>query len=144
MGTTNASIQAALGRAHVVLLEDLRRLEDMALSTSGMCLEDLRARLDATRRHVTEHFRFEEQNGYLDVISKREPRLERAIRHLAGEHHQLTQALEGLVAASRTAADTGPALREGIRAWVGQVRRHEARENDLVLDAFNQDIGQED
>jgi hypothetical protein len=39
---------------------------------------------------------------------------------------------------------SGPALRQEVRAWIERVRQHEARENDLVQEAFNRDIGTED
>jgi hemerythrin-like domain-containing protein len=144
MGNSDRSVAEALGRAHVALLEDLRQLETATLPASGEGLAGLRARLDATRRHVTEHFRFEEQNGYMDAVRKREPRLERTIQQLAEEHHQLAQALEALIEESRAATSPEAALRDEIRRWVEHVRQHEARENDLVLDAFNVDLSAED
>jgi len=35
-------------------------------------------------------------------------------------------------------------FRERVRAWVAELRRHEADENVLVEDAFNRDVGQKD
>jgi len=144
MDKTETSVGAALGRAHTALLDDLRKLEEEIRSTSREGLVDLRARLGATQKHITEHFRFEEQNGYLDVVRKREPRLERAIQQLAAEHRQLAQALDALIGEAAAAANLNDSFRERVPAWVEEVRRHEVRENDLVLDAFNSDIGAED
>jgi hypothetical protein len=104
----------------------------------------LRARLDATHRHIMEHFRFEEQNGYMDTVRKREPRLERSIEHLAEEHWQLAQSLNALIEQARSATSCDQAFRDQVRTWVEQVRQHEVRENELVQDAFNLDIGAED
>jgi hypothetical protein len=133
-----------LARAHRALLDDLRRLEDAARPSAEEGLEGLRARLAATRAHLAEHFRFEEEDGYLDAVRQSEPRLERAVEHLAEEHRSLMQTLDALLALARGAAPPEDRLREGLRQWVKEVRKHEARENDLVQDAFTQDIGTKD
>jgi iron-sulfur cluster repair protein YtfE (RIC family) len=144
METTTSSVREALSRAHGALLKDLSQLENAVLPASGEGLAELRARLDATHKHITEHFRFEEQNGYMAFVREKEPRLERKIQHLGEEHHQLTQALETLIRGVRSATSLGTALREDVRRWIEHVREHETRENVLVLDAFNEDISAED
>jgi PAS domain S-box-containing protein len=112
--------------------------------SSGEGPAELRARLGESRADITKHFRFEEQNGYMDVVRKREPRLERNIQQLADEHRRLVESLDGLVREFGTATKLGDTLRQEVRAWVEHVRQHEAREHDLVQDAFNLDIGPED
>jgi hypothetical protein len=144
MGRTDNALVEALGRAHEGLLEDLRHLEGAAHPAAAEGLDGLRARLAATRAHLAAHFRFEEQNGYLDAVRKREPRLERAVQQLADEHRQLAESLEGLVREAGAATSLEDPLRQEVRAWIERVRQHEARENDLVQDAFNRDIGTED
>jgi hypothetical protein len=144
MARTRYSIAEALNRAHVALRKDLGKLEEAARPASGEGAAELRARLAATRAHVIEHFHFEEECGYLDVVRTREPRLERAARGLADEHRQLAQSLDALVEEARTAAHLDDTFRKKIRVWLEQLRRHEARENDVVQDAFNLDIGAED
>ena len=138
------SLAEALKQAHVVLARDLRELEQASQCSSSGDLDGLRAQLGATHAHVTEHFRFEEQNGYMDAVRKREPRLERIIRELAEEHSQLRSSLEELIGEARVTSSLGGLLRERIRTWVKRVRQHEMRENDVVQDAFNLDIGAED
>ena len=88
--------------------------------------------------------RGEEQNGYMDAMRKREPRLERTIEQLAAEHGQLKQSLDALVREAGAATSLSGTLQNEIREWVERVRQHEIRENDLVQDAFNLDIGAED
>jgi hypothetical protein len=140
-----ASEAEALSRAHAALLEDLRALEVAARPQSGEGLAGLRARLRKTFDHITQHFRFEEQNGYMDAVRKREPRLERVIQQLGEEHRQLTQSLEALLDEARAAAHlVGPGLGEKVREWVERVQRHEAGETEVIQDAFNLDIGAED
>jgi len=144
MGRTETTVAEALGRAHAALLEDLRKLEEAARPKSREGVAELRDRLNATRAHVTEHFRFEEQNGYMDAVRKREPRLERTIEQFAEEHRQLAQALEALIERAGATMSLDDQFREEVRGWVERVRHHEAHENDVVQDAFNLDIGAED
>jgi hypothetical protein len=144
MSTTGNSIAEALGRAHAALLEDLRQLEEATRPAAGEAIGALRARLDATSAHLLKHFGFEEHNGYMDAVRKREPRLEREARHLADEHPELAQSLEVLGGRAQALASLWDSLREEVRSWIERVRRHEARENDLVQDAFNWDIAAED
>jgi hypothetical protein len=144
MNTRGISIAEALGRAHAALAEDLRQLEEAIRPASGDGFVALRARLDATSAHLLRHFEFEEQNGYLDAVRKREPRLERNVEQLGGEHPELAHGLEVLIGKARAVTSLWDSLREDVRGWIERVRQHEARENDLVQDAFNWDIGAED
>jgi hypothetical protein len=138
------AVAESLSQAHAALLADLRELEQAVQPSSGEGLAELRARLGEARADITERFRFEEQNGYMDVVRKREPRLELNIQQLADEHRQLAGTLDGLVRKSGAATRLDETLRQEVRAWVERVRQHEARENDLIQDAFNLDIGPED
>lgn len=144
MATRYRSVAEALNRAHVALRKDLGKLEEAARPDSGEGAAALRKRLAATRTHVTEHFRFEEESGYLDGVRKREPRLERAAQQLEEEHRALAQTLDALVEEAQVDAGVGDAFRARLREWLERLRKHEARENELVQDAFNLDIGAED
>lgn len=144
METTKNSVAESLGEAHVALLDDLRDLEYAVRPFSGDDLAGLRARLATVLAHITEHFRFEERNGYMDVVRKREPRLARTIEQLAEEHGQLRQSLEVVIGQASIATSLNNSLRENIWAWITHVRQHEDCENDLVQDAFNLDISAED
>jgi len=134
----------ALSRAHAALLDDLRKLEESVASPSKKGLIEVRARLTATATHVAQHFHYEEQDGYIDVLRQREPRLELGIQHLAEEHRLLAQSLDALREEAATATGLDDALANHVRTWVNHVRQHEAREIDLVQDAYNQDIGTKD
>jgi hypothetical protein len=141
---TESSIADALGRAHEALLADLQELKKAVRPFAAESLQELRARLRAAHAHITDHFRLEEHNGYMDIVRKREPRLERAIRELAEEHCLLTESLDALLMQAKAAENLEDTLREGIREWIKRVRRHEIRENDIIQDAFDLDIGPED
>ncbi len=135
MTTLHATYGDALLRAHRALLEDLRDLES---ARAGLA-----ARLELTRAHLAEHFRFEEENGYLDSVLEEQPNLNHAVQRLHEEHRDLLAALDRLVA--DVAAEQSPdEFAARVAEWARKVRRHEQRENILVEDAFNLDLAATD
>jgi len=144
MPKVESSVAQALSRAHLALLNDLKKLEDSVDEAKGPDLTALGVRLGATKTHILEHFRFEEQNGYMDKVRKREPRLERTIDQLENEHRQLSQSLDSLIGKAKEATNLDHSLRNQVFDWIASVRKHETREDELVQDAFNLDIGTED
>jgi hypothetical protein len=131
----------SLREAHVALLDGLERLKGAA-GEEGIAR--LLAILGETRTQVAEHFRFEEQGGCMGALAKREPRLDRPVEHLIEEHGELLRSLETLTQEAAAVARLEGALRERVRELVGKIRGHEARENLLVQDAYNVDLGAED
>ncbi len=144
METNQLSFVEALQKAHGALFEDLKDLENAAHSSPGADSAAMLSRLERTRVHITEHFRFEEQNGYMAVVLQREPNLARTVEQLRDEHQQLALKLAGLLERMKTGKPLEEEIRNQIRAWVESVRQHEARENRLVQNAFNMDLGTED
>jgi len=138
------SLAEALAKAHVALLKDLRQLDEVSRLPSPGSFAEMTTRLAAAREHIAEHFRFEEQNGYLDVVRRREPQMDRTIEELHEEHRQLLLSLNALLEEARAYGGAEGTFREKVRAWVRRVRQHESRENSLVQDAFTTDIGTED
>ena len=144
MKKTRTPVSKTLSHVHAALLEDLQKLEEAVSPRTRKSPTELSAGLRAARAHIARHFRFEEQNGYMDAVRKRQPRLERAIQQLADEHGQLKQSLDALLGEAKSAISLDDAFRERIRQWIERVRQHEMRENDLVQDAFDLDIGVKD
>ena len=56
------------------------------------------------RRDLIQHFNLEEQNGYMDIFKKREPRLARSVDKLANEHQQIRQSLDSLLTEAKVAS----------------------------------------
>jgi hypothetical protein len=144
MSQTETSVAEGLKLAHQALQDDLRKLEQAACSPSEKGWAELHARLSLTRSLIAGHFHLEEQGGYMDAVRKRQPRFEREVRQLEEEHRQLAQSLEELLAETSKAMGSSDALRGKVLAWVQHIRQHEARETDLIQDAYNLDIGAED
>jgi hypothetical protein len=144
MAPLRATFGEALLRAHRGLLKDLRKLRDAVRAASAGRHPDFAALLEATRADVLEHFRFEEQNGYMASVLEIQPHLKRTAEHLQEEHGRLRESLDGLVAEARSAAARTDEFRQKVLAWLQRVRRHEHSENALVQDAFNLDLSAED
>jgi hypothetical protein len=147
MSAVNRNIEAlakALGRAHAALLHDLTNLEEAAQPKSPMSRPELRARLAKAQERVLAHFRFEEQDGYMDAVRTREQRLTHTIDELASDHHRLVTALDAIVHDASVGTSADEDLRCRVREWVNELTRHELRENHVVQDAFNSDITAED
>jgi hypothetical protein len=144
METKQLSFVEALHQAHVALFGDLKDLENAAHAVLGAGSAAMMSHLERARMHITEHFRFEEQNGYMSVVLEREPNLARAVEQLLDEHIQLALKLESLLERMKAGQPLEEEFRDQVRAWVESVRQHEARENRLVQNAFNMDLGAED
>jgi hypothetical protein len=133
-----------LQQAHLALLRDLGALRETARRPSADGLGELTRRLHALRELVAEHFRLEEQDGYLEAALAREPFAARVADELRQEHCALTAELDALSADAAACKNQVEALRTRAREWVARVRQHEVRENCLVQDAFNLDLAAED
>jgi hypothetical protein len=137
METSDKEFAGALHHAHAELLRDLRQLEEAVHSGSSEGPTELGARLEKVRAHLADHFRFEEQDGYMAPILKEEPRFAPLVQELLDEHGQLAQTVDALLQEVRAARSLQDAMRESVRAWVKRVRQHESRENSLVQEVYN-------
>jgi hemerythrin-like domain-containing protein len=140
----DAELRGGLREAHTALLHDLAEMKDAVFAAAEEDRAEIKARLDQTRTHIAEHFRFEEDNGYMDVVLQREPHQARTIEGLRDEHRRLAEQLEAIVEHVAAGRRLDKAFREAVLAWLKAVRHHEAHESRLVQDAFNIDFGWED
>jgi hypothetical protein len=143
MGKRPAPI-SALVKAHRALRKALREVEAALYSPPGTDVVETNRRLGTLRQQLTNHFRLEEDGGYMAWVLEREPHLERTVEHLHDEHRSLADMLDRLIGEATTKDALDDVLREQVRAWLERVRLHEARENRLVQDFFNLDIDAED
>ncbi len=132
---------AELGRAHTALMSELAKLKATVQPGSGANLVQIGTQLAAIHRHITVHFAFEEQQGWIDVVRRQEPRWEHAIGQLVQEHRQLANSLETLTEEADAAKNLSQILCEKILRWIDRVIDHETRENELFEDALATDLG---
>lgn len=144
MTTTQPSLADVMTQAHAALMKDLQKLRQASRAPSAAHWQSLRDRLLAVQRDITEHFRFEEQNGYMMEVLKRKPILEREVAKLRDDHRALADGLAALIAETRSASSPDASWAGKVEAWIDEVRQHEKHENDLIQEAFNLDVAAED
>jgi chromosome segregation ATPase len=128
-------------RTHAALLADLAELKNSLEKSSGTSLLQVCTDLVVTRLHVTNQFRLEEQDGWVGAVRRQEPRWQHAIETLVEEHRKLESSLETLMDEANAAEMLTDSLRAKILTWLERVHDHESRENDLVEEAFTEDLG---
>lgn len=144
METMSESVVGTLGRLHALLHQELSRVEAMVRAPTGDVRGSLLQALLAMRPQLDEHFRFEEDNGYMREVLAREPNWERTAEHLREEHGLLLRALDALLEEARSEKAAPDTFGERVLAWAKAVRRHESEENRLFQDAFNVELSAED
>lgn len=132
--------------------------------------KDLRALLEALERHValsagseawigglretlsslvdlcSEHFQLEERIGLHVQLREQSPRLAFRLEKLLAEHSRILDALRTLVTDLPTetpAAREADALKERVRGVLEAVQEHERSENEVMMDAYWDDLGGE-
>lgn len=144
MARTQTNNRDEIRHAHRILLGDLCKLEAAAHEPLADGLEKLRAQLPLTRAHLIEHFRFEEEHGYAELIREQQPHLQHTVQERLDEHPRLLKGLEELLDELQLARCLSGSFPRKVLAWVHEVREHESRENLLLQDAFNSDLGETD
>jgi hypothetical protein len=99
--------------------------------------------LKSLREHLRSHFEQEERGGFLEESVTRMPRLSKAASAILAEHPRLLAELDGLIeSTARERAVTALELccREFNR-FAGHVVAHERKENSIVQEGYNEDLG---
>jgi hemerythrin len=135
---------------HKSLKKDLARIDrDCASATRGSDQEtqvaELRAAIKVLRKKLADHFNFEEQEdgGYMQLVVTARPTLTRKVNRLRADHDAILASLDEIIA-TPDARQTTDALRSAFVATMRILRRHEAKEMDLVQQAVLDDLGSPD
>ena len=132
MQREHEELRALLGNLHKVLAERLDKVQRVA--------ELLASLVD----HVETHFEEEEVAGFFDQIVDRAPRLSDNIERLRHEHQQLLGAVRQLnqvASQGNGSADWWQQLEQAFHQFSTELMHHESAENDLLQQAFTDDIG---
>ena len=103
--------------------------------------------LENYRDQLATHFALEEAFGYFDDPVDVAPHISEEVESLRSEHGDLYEAICGIVERAIDLLGESPTLAgfRDIANWLCQFdehfQRHESRENELIMQAFNQDIG---
>ena len=102
--------------------------------------------LDSLLERTTGHFHDEEAYGLFEDLTRRSPQEAATVRALQAEHAQLLVSLEQLRAqvGGALTRDGWEQLEHGFREFANALCHHEARENQLLIDAYESDLGTQD
>ena len=96
------------------------------------------------REHLREHFTQEEAGGFLEESVARMPRLCSSVKVILAEHpsllEELDAAIDGLAAASPSATSWAAAA-AAFERFATHMSDHERRENAVVQDGYNENLG---
>lgn len=131
---------------HRELVRHVSELDDLAAAAAGADWGvELGRKAAAVTEHLKHHFSGDAEGTFFADVAKRAPHLIGKLTGLTAEHAQILKefrevaeqatALDGndMAAASRLATRT--------RRVVATLRRHEAEENELIFNAFWDDLG---
>jgi hypothetical protein len=151
--TTVTTAQRATMRAaaeHEALLAAMHRLEK-ALATAASGRERAWARhvaaaLRGVRHDLEEHRRSsEDPDGILAELQNAMPEAAYRINQLRQAHRAFLDEVDGLCASVERFAATGDgsvdAVRRRVAALLSELHHHQARQIDLIFEAFQRDIG---
>ncbi len=128
------------------LFEEVKRLcgDPLTVQHQGRVVAESLAEL---RDQLGMHFALEEAYGYFNDPVHVAPQLNEAAAMLRDEHRELYAAMRDLadevdeLYRSGRIANSGPRVVEQFRAYYDRFQRHENRENELILDAYDSDLG---
>lgn len=103
--------------------------------------------LGALRDQLALHFALEEAYGYFEDAIDVAPRLSERAEELRSQHGALFVELCGIVDRAEqwlyqeTARDAAPAIAGRFGRFLRELKEHESRENALIMEALNDDVG---
>lgn len=135
--TTHQMLADRAQEANAIFLAELDDLEAQVKAMMAVPAGEVGQRLRPLREICVEHFRLEEQDGYLSRVLTWRPELDDRRRGLLEDHHGLLQALDAIIRDVDAGEGLTSDLRYRLTHWVRDVRRHEERENEFFDEASN-------
>lgn len=143
MTTSEQQIFDEIRREH----EHLRQLlGEVHQTLNGRCSSagKLAEMMLSLQRHVQEHFDEEEEGGFFHEVVTQAPRMTDRAENLKSEHVDLAGTVTELVTMANDAEELSRTLDAKFHEFSKALMHHESKENDLLLDAYELDIGPSD
>lgn len=146
MGDRGEWFPQVMHEAHAALIRELAAVEECVAAGSTSSGTETQRRLVDLRSKLVNHFAFEEKDGYMVSVLGRAPHLDHVVKELLEQHRQLADALDALIGEAKQVAEGSldDGFRSRVQEWIVRIRRHEKRENGLIQEAYNRDIGTQD
>ena len=127
----------------VVLAEHRALREGVARLREARTREEIISRLLEFRSMSREHFAGEEaDDGFFESVTLSAPRHQGALIELEREHGEFLREMDALVVRARECAQTELAdVHRGIEGLIVRLQDHEARENEILQEVMNTDLG---
>lgn len=132
---------------HIHLTRTIGELEHWITETSDFGVPnfgELGTRLKTLRTVLVEHFRHEEEDGYLHEPLAIAPRFSRDAEELLVQHGEFLDRLNGLIRRLRdyeVPFETWQQAAAVFQAFLADLHQHETREIEIFQAAFEDDIG---
>ena len=130
---------------HIELRRRMREVEALLGDSAGDDVAARRGRLDELLADfevaLSEHFAIEEQGGYFAEVLAVAPRLSGRVARLGGNHPAFRRRLTRLRQHIPDPTIAWPDVEARVAALLKALADHESAENDLVHEAFMQDLG---
>ncbi|MBI4249680.1 MAG: hemerythrin domain-containing protein [Elusimicrobia bacterium] len=133
---------------HRAILGDLGRLEGLLAASPGgaeLSSAEVQRLLGSLRKRLAAHFELEESGGKLEEVTEFRPEFNRQVAALYEEHRELLRRADGLCELAETPASQeasgARALQRAFLEFAADLRLHERKENDIILEAYLTDVG---
>ena len=125
------------------LLDEIRAMLAAKESDFG----EVASRLARARDLLTQHFEHEEAEGYFFHVIRVAPQYKLLVDSLCQEHPKLSEQITALVEEAEQLPGSDACwgyVERQFKAFSFQLSRHESKENRMVQQAYNRDIGTSD
>ena len=109
--------------------------------------EELRRQTSDLASHLREHFRLEEEGGFMTPVLELQPTAAPAVEALMQEHHFILERLDSVrqqISDSASPRRTTENPMEALKRVIESLKNHERAEDALIQAVYAQDIGIED
>ncbi|MGH0030431.1 MAG: hemerythrin domain-containing protein [Myxococcota bacterium] len=123
------------------LTEALTRLADADQADPPGLAREIADRLARLGAELDRHFEDEEIAGFVRLAAEAAPRLTHRAEHIVGEHRGLRDTIGEV---TRLASGRSPAwdeVSDRFGRFVGLLREHEGKEDELIQEALAEDLG---
>jgi iron-sulfur cluster repair protein YtfE (RIC family) len=140
---TDREIYEKIRREHDHLRELLGKIHQ-ALSTRAETVDEISGMMTSLQEHLREHFHEEEDGGFFKEIVSQAPRMSDRADAIENEHVDLSTAVDELVSVASKESELCKTMEAGFHDFSKALMHHETKENELLLDAYEEDIGSAD
>jgi hypothetical protein len=124
-----------------IIREEHEQLKDLLHEIRGtLGMEPLLPQLETLRTLLASHFEHEEAPSGLGSAAK-EPRLAGQMEQIFEEHALFLRMVDELIQQARRCLETEKDVTRGVNELVRQLHEHEGKENALMLDLADTDLG---